>query len=115
MSACLASIFELPIKEVPTFAMKKYYWDHVQAWLRERGYYVFTLNTGTDGYDQEQLSGVIEGYHTMAGPGPRGCRHVVVGKSGKVVHDPHPSRAGLLEIDEWDLYIPIDPARKEQP
>lgn len=36
-------------------------------------------------------------YHEISGPSPRGngVYHAVVGRNGEVVHDPHPSRAGL--------------------
>lgn len=36
----------------------------------------------------------------LAGPSPRGVLHAVLGdRDGNTVHDPHPSRAGVLSID----------------
>ncbi len=53
----------------------------------------------------------IEGYHLMTGTTVRskdydGERHVVVGHNGKVVWDPHPSRAGLLDEIHWAQLVP---------
>jgi len=33
----------------------------------------------------------------------------VVWRNGKIVHDPHPSRAGLKEIDMYDMFVVRDP------
>jgi hypothetical protein len=52
------------------------------------------------------------GWHLMTGRTVRsdqqnGDRHVVVGRYGQVVWDPHPSRAGLLEEIRWALLVPF--------
>jgi hypothetical protein len=44
------------------------------------------------------------------GPSPRGdFRHCVIADSttGELVHDPHPSRAGLLRIETADAIVPL--------
>lgn len=43
------------------------------------------------------------------GPGPRGCDHAVLYRDGSMLHDPHPSRAGLLSVEDVTILIPIDP------
>lgn len=44
------------------------------------------------------------GFYLASGPAERGCKHIVIMWDGKVVHDPHPSRAGLQEIEAiWIL------------
>ena len=46
-----------------------------------------------------------------AGPSPRGpFRHVVVldPKTGAMIHDPHPSGAGVTEVDEVELILALD-------
>jgi hypothetical protein len=35
----------------------------------------------------------------------------VVGFGGDIVHDPHPSRAGLTEIEAYTLFVAVDPAK----
>lgn len=51
------------------------------------------------------------GYHMMTGRTVRsdsmgGLRHVVVGRNGSMVWDPHPSRVGLLEEVRWAFLVP---------
>lgn len=41
------------------------------------------------------------------GPGPREMPHSCVAYRGHVVHDPHPSREGLLGISSYDILIPV--------
>jgi len=61
---------------------------------------------------EEALSQLrIEGYHLITGDTVRteqygGIRHVVVAKDGKVVWDPHPSRAGLIGNIRWAVLSP---------
>jgi hypothetical protein len=47
------------------------------------------------------------GYHLLSGTTVRtannGYHHVVVGMGNEVVWDPHPSRAGLLEVLSWGI------------
>jgi hypothetical protein len=49
------------------------------------------------------------GYHIACGKSPRlKHQHAVVALDGKIVHDPHPTRAGLDgEIASWILLIPL--------
>ena len=44
-----------------------------------------------------------------AGMSPRGVRHSVVWDriAGRMIHDPHPSRAGLDYIEAFDFLMPI--------
>lgn len=37
--------------------------------------------------------------HLASGMGPRGNHHVVAVDADGTIHDPHPSRAGLLDVD----------------
>jgi hypothetical protein len=52
------------------------------------------------------------GWHVMIGPTVRTCEpknihHVIVARHGAPMWDPHPSRAGLLEIRRWGLLNPL--------
>lgn len=100
--ACIASILELPIEDVPHFAQltggrSEDFWNMAYDWLEDRGYgYVHST----------MLNGPIfskGSYHLLSGPSPRGIGwHCVVALCGKIVHDPHPSRAGLAGTQkEW--------------
>jgi hypothetical protein len=47
------------------------------------------------------ISGVTERSASLGG-----LRHMVVGRYGKVVWDPHPSRAGLIGDHKWSFLMP---------
>jgi hypothetical protein len=49
-------------------------------------------------------------YVIVGGGSPRSGRHAVIAdaRTGEVVHDPHPSRAGLLWIDRVYALVPLD-------
>jgi hypothetical protein len=84
-SACLASILEMPLEEVPSFLGP--YWDNFLPWLAARG-----LSASLYRRDY-----VPPGYSIAGGPSKRfaGRMHACVAYDGIVVHDPHPSRDGL--------------------
>ena len=118
--AALASVLELPLEQVPHFAQDGERWQETsEAWLTERGVirafyvdehlaalgYPLYVEPGTDfwGTPADFLIGALG-----AGPSPRGpWRHVVVldPDTGDMLHDPHPSGAGVLEVDEVELLI----------
>lgn len=107
MAACVASILEVAIEDVPNFcagATDKWF-ERLADWLEPNGLYplCFTL----DGEWRPQ------GLHVLAGKSPRGdWLHAVVAKGREVVHDPHPSRAGILTQVDVTLFIPFDPATR---
>jgi hypothetical protein len=114
--ACVASIFELSSEEVPNWAAEHQSDDQLWAsyllWLKARGFRLVTVRGA--GVENRQV--IIEGwndqYVVLGGPSPRGSfGHCVVGlvslRGMEVVHDPHPSRAGLVKIDDVHLFVPI--------
>jgi len=94
--AVIASLLELPISEVPHFAMvarerdANYtgYWDDLQRWLGARGYAWLEAAKGSAFWGINE-PGV---FHEIAGPSPRGngTTHAVVGRDGQIVFDPTP-------------------------
>jgi len=98
MRACVASILELDPKDVPHFAED---WPRSWfAWERARSLFLMTHDKAPAGYS------------IANGDGPRGVKHSVIHLDGKMVHDPHPSRAGLLSV-EWWYTIEPEPAPEE--
>jgi hypothetical protein len=75
------------------------------AWLRPLGFYAATFAIGTRPEDWKPA-----GFYILGGQSPRGS-HAVVARGDEVVHDPHPSRAGLLRREDATVLIPLDPAR----
>lgn len=108
-SACLAMLLGVPLAEVPNFAAMegddngKYV---AQArWLHERGWALITIVNW-----QALPWPPTKGYYIAGGTSPRGLRHGVIYKDGKLWHDPHPSRGGIASVDDIDLLYPLNPA-----
>lgn len=101
--ASIASLLYLKYEEVPDFfangADSYTFWKSVDDFLRSRGWQ----------QRHHELQSRPSGYHLGSGPAARGVRHMVVMKGFNLVHDPHPSRAGLIEVDTVTLLVPLDP------
>lgn len=101
-SAAVASILELPLTDVPFFMTGDDWYVGFQAWLLARGlvadYY--------PAYRERP-----DGYAILSGLSPRyeGVYHSVVALDGVLVHDPHPSRAGLLSTLDYIALRPVAP------
>lgn len=112
-SACIASIFEIPIEDVPHFAKDSMHPDPAESnrrwikaineWLEQFGCYFMEIG----GYDD--TAEALRGYHTIMGQSPRG-RHAIVGLDGKAIWDPHPARTGLVSIDSFGIFISLFPS-----
>jgi hypothetical protein len=112
-SACVASLLELPIADVPYFMGDKGtedWFGPFAEWLKPHGFYPVCFGL------QEGNAWRPQGFHILSGKGPRGFDHSVVAREASIVHDPHPSRAGLVTRSDVIMLIPFDPsARKEAP
>ena len=101
--ACVASIFEFPIEEMPNFWEQTQdgatFWRLQNEWLsRERGFRLVPLALNP-GYEY-----LLDGMLCIAvGNTVRSSEvHAVVWKDG-LVHDPHPARTGLS--GEPEIYV----------
>jgi hypothetical protein len=104
--ACLASLLGISIEEFPTLRdADNAHWDEyessVRALLKSRGYANIII------HNRHDLEWAPRGWSVLVGPAERGQDHAVVGFDGKMVHDPHPSRAGLIRISTYEILIPI--------
>lgn len=104
MEACVASILEVGLGDVPDLsAAEDDEWRDVLAdYLAE-----FDLEQMDVLVPQAQEAGVIPtGFHIISGPSPRGdFDHAVVGLGGRMVHDPHPDQVGLAKEEIWTVFI----------
>lgn len=106
LSAVIASLLNLSVDDVPNFAQitknDPYdFWEEVQKFCHSKGY-VYMASSKENLMISYSEHGDV--YHAISGPSPRGVgvNHVVVGKNGRIVHDPHPSRAGLAGSEsDW--------------
>jgi len=108
-SACLASLFELGIADVPNFYDvggddADAWWAAVRDWLRPRGFGVMSLSI------TPALLTKFEGYFIVCGQSARDLEHATIWRDGAMVHDPHPSQQGIVEPTSVDLLYPLSPA-----
>lgn len=105
-SACVASLLELPLADVPYFMGEEDWLPGFAMWLEPRGFYpvIFGLALAEEWRPM--------GLHILGGIGPRGA-HAVVARGSEVVHDPHPSREGLTILEDVTILVPLDPARSK--
>lgn len=96
LEACLASLLELGIDNVPVCGDKENWFEILNNWLIfEFGLYMVVMKI------RPQF--VPKGYHMIWGEGPRykDVDHSVVGLHGKIIFDPHPSNEGLVKKNEY--------------
>lgn len=109
LAACVASIFEIPIDQVPAWEEMGEEWsDSFLQFIEESGYEYegsYVVNGGTWG-DMLQWSAGVDGYFIVGGKSPRSYvqrGHAVIYRNGEMVHDPHPSGDGLSLVE--DVYL----------
>lgn len=99
-SAALASLLELPLAAVPNFVEIDVLGGPNWWWLTHK-------YLGLLGYELRHASvrNPPSGYYLLSGLSARANEdcifyHVVIARDGKIVHDPHPSQAGLLNYTQ---------------
>lgn len=98
MRTAVASLLDLPTQAVPHFVLFEDWFGAFNLWLNGRGLRIHPLPASN--VDRECLA---------LGMSPRDVEHVVVWGAEGLVHDPHPSRAGIEARQFWAL-VPIAPA-----
>lgn len=94
--ACTASVLDLPREEVPHFVKDQPGHEWYDTWVDF---------VGKHGYHLTEILGPFDkpprpvGYYLASGISARGFKHMVVMQSGKLAHDPHPSRVGLEKFE----------------
>lgn len=104
--ACVASILELPLDEVPTFVggNSEEWFEAFAAWMATRGHAAAYLPHAPGMRPIGYHIGASD-FHSVDGVR---TAHAVVALDGTVVHCPHPSRAGLTQpIRYWTLILPF--------
>lgn len=134
LRVAIASLFELPLHEVPFFGGKLAFDTDARnagrygllqdrelgAWLEERGLArLYVTRWRDDDGDVRASPTPPWGMCIASGPTVRGTHHAVVwdcnaagdsNEFGRMLHDPHPSGAGLVEVHVWTCFTIRDPA-----
>ncbi len=113
MRACLATITGVPYEEVPDLAGEDAdggpWYQTFQRWCKDHGLDLQgTFSnmgrplTEKDWDDLGERSAGIDGLFMAGGPSPRpgvvGGHAIVINYDGQMIHDPHPSRAGVKGV-----------------
>jgi hypothetical protein len=113
-AACLASILEMPLAEVPNYKSDQWVTEF-NAWLKPRGLALLTITLpeGIENMSQDERRYFLPGYCILAAQSPRyDCLHAVVVHDGEIVHDPHPERhMGVKEWKQADMLVALNAAR----
>lgn len=106
LQACIASIFELSLEEVPHFIASTEWPHNMDAWFAERNLVVwFTMDQPWNAY------------YIKAGLSPRSTNpefpmyHATVAMNGEIVHDPNPAGGGLKEHTGNWVFAVKDPSK----
>jgi hypothetical protein len=111
LAACVASVLEMPLADVPAFdgtsRPDDNWWLEFQDWLHARG--MFAVELKLEGRPSICLP-ERSVYVILTGKSPRGdFAHAVVGRSDgdvfRLAHDPHPSRAGIVGNPTWVMFL----------
>jgi len=102
--ACIATLLEIDTLSVPHFyenGNDEDFFSSLNSYLNSKGF--IHLETQPIDFNIPQFDRMGEVYHMIYGESERGFQHAVVAKNGEIIHDPHPSRAGLDESkkDDW--------------
>jgi hypothetical protein len=112
-AAAIASMIDLPISEVPNvevffhLPLESSYWNEIMlTFLNSKGWELCAddrfrvFHDGTYGVDKgkraEWLKELRGQYYFVTGKSPRDVSHICIYKNGKLAHDPHPTREGLI-------------------
>lgn len=105
----LACLLDKEIDEVPHFVdidenqNGPHWYMASYMWLWENGYELLQYEK----YPSKEDGEPWDGYVLVSGNSPRGeFAHVVIYKDGKLFHDPHPSQAGVLTEEDFEILAP---------
>lgn len=126
-AAAVASMLEVPITEVPNvevfFHLDNGYWNEVMlTFLESKGWELCSdtmlqrfhpeFGFSFEGTDENgkipQYYEYKDKYYLVSGKSPRGVHHICIYQNGKLVHDPHPSREGLISLDYFQTLEKVE-------
>lgn len=102
LAACVASLLHVPLESIPDFSRMEWL-DELRRWAEPHGFYPLCFSLDTNWRPP--------GLYILGGQSPRGdFLHAVIARGSDIVHDPHPSRAGVLTHVDATIFVRLDPA-----
>ncbi len=115
--ACVASVLEIPLDDVPHFCggANPEWFAQARDFVAARS--ELTLLLVQAGPEWLPTVAAMECYSIVGGRSPRGdFLHSVVYFGDHLVHDPHPSGDGIVGAPEdWIFFVAKNPARRPLP
>lgn len=102
-TACVASLFDKPLSDVPNFIeFGVNWWGEFTRFVLDQGGEVEGLIKPRN-YPSDELWNEFDGYMIVGGGSPRGISngHAVIYRYGEPFFDPHPSNDFLTEVEEY--------------
>lgn len=103
--ACVASILEYDLEDVPHFVQ---YREHPEGTDPNLWLWALIGFCAYQDWRVEHCDIPPKGWSIAGGKSPRGHQHAVVAYDGEIVWDPHPSRSGLTDIEAGWLRLSHD-------
>ncbi len=103
MRTAVAALLERPVESVPHFVLFDDWFGAFNLWLRGENLQIQPIGKGN--VDRECLA---------FGMSPRDVEHVVVWGPDGLVHDPHPSQAGIEARQFWALVPAATPGQNRE-
>lgn len=99
LAACLAMVMRLQESDIPLRYLAGLdgpegdWWDLLVEDCASLGWGIFFV----------PYPDLVEprGWHIINGPSPRGFGHSCLGYRGELIWDPHPTRAGLVKVEDY--------------
>lgn len=95
LEACFATLTGIPLDDIPHFLQATWFFRY-RMWLRKRGWHIEHFAAPTP----------LPGVAIAGGFSERGIRHSCIYLDGELFHDPHPSNAGLVSVEDYILVWP---------
>lgn len=120
-AACVASILECSIDQVPNFVgplqdetdpveWERRFLEAVHAWLAPRALGYVELYFASEGIPETLWRNLdLLGFWVGIGSTKEGFSHAVVMRGREVAHDPSPDRTGLSSIHGAGFFAALDP------
>lgn len=97
-AASIASLFELPLEDVPDWRDTPGWYADFHNWILKRyNLYPMILDAPT-------VKPPWGPYYLVWGKSPRGLEHTCVGRNDQIVHDPHPDGDGI-EAEQYVVFV----------
>lgn len=123
-AAVIASMLEVPITEVPNVEVF-FKWDNgpwletMLTYLNLMGWELYTNQQfevfhkphskqfDDDGIKEQAIKYCTDKLYLVSGASRRGVSHICIFKNGKLIHDPHPTKEGILTYETFQELLKV--------